>query len=167
MTTDFRALCAEMAAAWDSYSYADAGDATDRMTQIVNEARAALSAPEQGPTDAELIQLAIDTRLYRFQSTAGDPVQYEMTEQQVHAFARAVLARWGRPAGEPVPMSERLPGPEDCDARGRCWLCGKVEGDWRLINSANSGVPHLKYCFSHWLPHWALPLQQEGADGQH
>lgn len=48
-----------------------------------------------GPTDEELIQLAIDTRLYRFQATAGDPVQYEMTEQQIHAFARAVLARWG------------------------------------------------------------------------
>ena len=49
------------------------------------------------PTDEELIQLAIDTRLYRFQATTGDPVQYEMTEQQVHAFARAVLARWGHP----------------------------------------------------------------------
>jgi hypothetical protein len=30
-------------------------------------------------------------------------VQYEMTEQQVHAFARAVLAKWGRPAAPPAP----------------------------------------------------------------
>ena len=27
-------------------------------------------------------------------------------------FARAVLARWGRPAIEPVPVAERLPGPQ-------------------------------------------------------
>jgi hypothetical protein len=53
------------------------------------------SPPPEPPTDEELIKLAIDTRLYRFQATAGDPVQYEMTEQQVHAYARAVLERWG------------------------------------------------------------------------
>lgn len=58
----------------------------------------------------------------------------------------------------PVPVSERMPGPGDCDAEGRCWLLGKVEGDWRLINPAKSGVPQLRYCFSHWLPAHALPL---------
>ena len=58
----------------------------------------------------------------------------------------------------PVPVAERLPGPKDCDAEGRCWLCGKVEGDWRLINPANAGVPRLQYYFSHWLPAHALPL---------
>jgi hypothetical protein len=60
-------------------------------------ATAALAEPVgEGPSDEKLIQLAIDTRLYRFQATAGDFVQYEMTEQQIHAFARAVLARWGQ-----------------------------------------------------------------------
>jgi hypothetical protein len=59
---------------------------------------------------------------------------------------------------EPVAISKRLPEPEDCNAEGRCWLCGTVEGDWRLMNPANSGLPQLKYCFSHWLPHWALPV---------
>ena len=59
---------------------------------------------------------------------------------------------------KPVPVSERLPGPEDCDAEGRCWMCGKVEGDWRLISTDNPGAPQLKYVFSHWLPHWALPV---------
>ena len=47
------------------------------------------------PTKGEMIQLAIDTRLHRFQATAGDPVQYEMTEEQLVAFARTVLERWG------------------------------------------------------------------------
>ena len=67
----------------------------------------------------------------------------------------------------PVRVSERLPGPEDCDAEGRCWLYGKVKGDWRLIDPNNSGVPQLKYCFSHWLPANALPLPApEGGESQ-
>ena len=37
------------------------------------------------------------------------------------AAARAVLAKWGTPAIQPVPVSERLPDPEECDAEGGCW----------------------------------------------
>ena len=62
----------------------------------------------EGPTNEDLIQLAISTRLYRFQATAGDPIQYEMTEQQIHAFARAVLARFGRPASSLVERVSEL-----------------------------------------------------------
>ena len=61
------------------------------------------------------------------------------------------------PPPAPVPVAERLPEAGDCDDQGKCWLCGKIEGDWRLINPFNSGVPRLAYCFTHWLPHWALP----------
>lgn len=39
--TDYRALCVELVEAWDSYSYADAGDAADRMAEAVEAARAA------------------------------------------------------------------------------------------------------------------------------
>jgi len=66
------------------------------------------------------------------------------------------------PAVVPVAVSERLPGEGDRDAEGRCWLLSKVEIEWRLLNVANSGVPHLKYCFSHWLPAHAIPLPQAG-----
>jgi len=52
--------------------------------------------PPYWPTQGEVIQLAMDTRLYRFQATAGDPIQYEMTEAQLIVFARAVLERWGK-----------------------------------------------------------------------
>jgi hypothetical protein len=100
---DYKALCSEILQKLDQY---EDGQRVD-WDAWRNNARALLAQPEpQGPTDEKLIQLAIDTRLYRFQATAGDPVQYEMTEQQVHAFARAVLARWGRPAIEPVPEVE-------------------------------------------------------------
>jgi len=59
---------------------------------------------------------------------------------------------------QPVPVSERLPGPEDCDAEGRCWMLSKCKPEWRLISAEDPGVPHLRYAFSHWLPAQALPL---------
>ncbi len=105
---NWRALCAELHAAFNTYAVDEAHH--DLLVRV----RAALSQPEpQGPS---------------------------------------------RPAIEPVPVSERLPGPEDCDAERRCWMCGKGEGDWRLISTDNPGVPQLKYAFSHWLPYWALPV---------
>jgi hypothetical protein len=102
----------------------------------------------QGPTDEELDELFIDI------DQGGEALNWR-------PYARAVLARWGRPAIEPVPVGERLPKPEDCDDQGRCWMCGKVDGDWMLISIDNPGVPQLKYAFSHWLPHWALPVPQQ------
>ena len=89
---------------------------------------------------------------------------------ELHAEAADVAQ-----ALEPVPVSERLPGPGDCDAEGRCWLL-TVEDEypqWRLhsIEGARPGgamiwVPVdsdtgiMCDCFytSHWLPAHALPL---------
>lgn len=118
-------------------------------------AAAAPQAAGEEPTREELIQLAIDTRLHRFQATAGDPVQYEMTEQQLHAFADAILARWGRPALRPVPVSERLPEAEDCDAEGRCWMfTTAVDPGWVL------DYPWHCTGWTHWLPAHALPVPE-------
>ena len=159
MSTDYRALCAELIE--DVRYLIDCVDhdccdpvALMECREHVSQTRTALAQPQpQGPSDEDLIQLAIDTRLYRFQATAGDPIQYEMTEQQIHAFARAALARWGRPAIEPVLVSERLPGEGDCDAEGRCWLTSvDVEPGWVADN------PEQCTNWTHWLPHHALPL---------
>jgi hypothetical protein len=128
-----------------------------------------LPAPDDGgqspkpvaPTDEALLECAAKALGYYHIPQAETCLT--ATADELLVFARAALARWGRPAIQPVAVSDRLPGPEDCDLEGRCWLCGKVEGDWRLIEPANSGVPQLKYCFSHWLPANALPLPQ--ADG--
>jgi len=77
--------------------------------------------------------------------------------------ARAVLARWGRPAVEPVPVSERLPGPEDCGIsaggyfRSSCWC-------WHPPSSLGGigwwSIEPLEWCegATHWLPAHALPL---------
>jgi hypothetical protein len=115
------------------------------------------------PTNKELIQLAIDTRLYRFQATAGDSIQYEMTEQQVHAFARAALSRCGRQTIEPVPVSEILPGSEACDAEGRCWFFHTLGDEWFLSRLPKVGDWYRWQSVTHWLPYWALPVPKSEA----
>jgi hypothetical protein len=84
--------------------------------------------------------------------------------------ARAALARWGCPAIDPVPVAERLPGPEDCDAEGRCWWLKQAanpEHDlltptWHLQRHGPAGSTFFK--FTHWLPHHALPMPQQEAN---
>ena len=70
------------------------------------------------PSDEELETFLVDVACQNGDMYYADP----------KVLARAVLARWGRPAAAPVPVSERLPGPEDCDAEGRCWLGGRLLG---------------------------------------
>jgi hypothetical protein len=72
----------------------------------VARARIALTQPEpEGPTDRELLNLGNDVM--------GDCLPCD--PDLLLAFARAVLARCGRPTPQPISVSERLPGPEDCD----------------------------------------------------
>jgi hypothetical protein len=117
---------------------------------------AALAQPEpQGASDEELL------RIYR---VATPCYQVEEYKRELD-FARAVLDRWGRPAIEPVPVSERLPGPEDCDAEGRCWLC--TPSSYVMVaNWVYEKAEQLRSWNTHWAPHWALPVPGvEGADG--
>lgn len=97
IVTDFRALCTELVEAWNSYSYADAGDAADRMAEAVKAARAALAAaPEgEGPSESDVANL-----FYRHMGE-GSEVGFE------NAIAEA-LARWGRFAAHALP----LPAPQ-------------------------------------------------------
>jgi hypothetical protein len=82
--SNFRALCAELVDELQGYKVAH----PMHCRALLNRARAALAQPEpQGPTDEELWDL--------YQDLGRD---FSPTE-----FARTVLARWGRPAIEPVP----------------------------------------------------------------
>jgi hypothetical protein len=98
MTDTFRDLCGELLKAYewciDKYMTAPASE-----DALVQRARTALAeGAGVGPTNEELIELSLDTKLYRFQPTAGDPIVYELSDQQLMAYARAVLARWGNKA---------------------------------------------------------------------
>jgi hypothetical protein len=87
---DYRALCAELLAALDRQA---ASDPEADGGLLRHRARAALAQPEpEGPTDEEL-------RLMAAEWGHRTPVE----------FARAVLARYGRPTLTPISVSERLP----------------------------------------------------------
>jgi hypothetical protein len=88
MTTDWKALCELLIDEWDAAS----GDPDMISFAIaIDRARTALAQPEPvGPTDEELYDLAAEYD--------GEPTQ----------SMRAALARWGRPALTPIPVSEFL-----------------------------------------------------------
>jgi hypothetical protein len=117
-------------------------------------AGAALAQPEPvGLTDEELREMWLSQEWFNEGATFRE-------------FA-SIVRRWGRPTLTPIPVSDRPWEHEGfCDTEGRCWMLGKVEGDWRLISANNSGVPKLSYCFSHCLPHYALPLPAAPGEGE-
>ena len=145
--TDFRALCAELI---------DWLEMTDNPpSEVTDRARTALAQPEPqgpnfGPSESDV------TELFFRHIGEGSEVGFES------AIAEA-LARWGHPAVEPVPVSEGLPGLEECDGEGQVWgwyRDGRL-GFWqmRVINER----PKSAWLPTHWLPHWALPVPKSEA----
>ena len=133
--TNWKALCAELVKEIEDEYYG-----TSSHPDCLLRARTALAQPEpEIPSIMEILTLA-------------DEVEEEGLGQ-VDLVRRAV-ARWGRPAVEPAPVSERLPGPEDCDARGWCWYWHPDEECWEMVPQVTGTVDE----WSHWLPHHALPL---------
>lgn len=92
--TDFRALCTELVEARDSYSYADAGDAADRMAEVVKAARTLLAQPTP-PAEGDVRELV--AWIHRKAVNGPDADEWR----------RAAELLQQRP--EPVPVSERLP----------------------------------------------------------
>jgi hypothetical protein len=122
--TDFRALCARMADELDHYRQLLMDDR--RATHaLATEARALLAQPEpQGPTDEEIYKLALDGNLLVDIGDGFSCIIHDEIE-----FARAILARWGRPAIEPVPKQEDV---------HYAWELHDAEGEWQAGGSANS-----------------------------
>jgi len=60
------------------------------------------------------------------------------------------------PAIEPVPVMERLPGPEDFDAEGRCWWFDHECDSWTFSEGRLEEE-------THWLPYHALPVPNSQA----
>jgi len=153
----------------------------------------ALQPQQEGvkPTDADLD--ALERKHWKLDSVVEyEPGQgcREVLERQEtfdhRAFARTVLTRYGRPALQPIAVSERLPGPEDCtpwsddpDAQPWCWAAKDVYGGWEWTKlsmdhfHSNLGRIISGQGYTHWAPWWALPLPgghssgaKEMAEGQ-
>ena len=125
--------------------------------ECVREMRQQLSQPEsEGMTDEDIQRIALSL-----------PATCDWSPEHTHwtkswnvsltgllIFARAILARYARPAIEPEPVAERLPEPEDCDARGWCWYWHPGEECWEMVPVVTGTWDE----WSHWLPHCALPI---------
>jgi hypothetical protein len=130
-----------------------------------------VAQPEpQGPSDEELLELMPETMRDEFSYAArtcsdamGGRVKPGIFRVALNTaaleYAQAVLQRYGRPAIKPVPVAERLPGPEDCDAKGRWWWWACYDEEW-LLDAPPKHMP----AWTHWLPHHALPVPQQEAE---
>jgi hypothetical protein len=107
MTDTFRALCAELV----HLNEVEVDDWTRKWADAVKRTKAALEAqPEpQGPTQAELRTFACKWwRSFGFVKNKATCtwVIDQIAPEHFVDFSRDLLARWGRPAIEPVPGVE-------------------------------------------------------------
>jgi hypothetical protein len=159
---DLRTTCEKAIQLWD---------ADCDMDGVINEMRATLAQPEpEGVTDEEIDEwqshCAYLTRSVAC-GGAGTGEHYwafDVESDHVASIVRAALARWGRPAIQPIPVSERL-GVGDCDADGRCWLYRPAQIPCRLVNGTlhrwvlDTPDPDGQSIHeTHWLPAHALPV---------
>jgi hypothetical protein len=196
MSTDYRALCAELADALNGHTSLYEG----HESELVARARTALAQPEH-PSDGGLtVSLRMDLSFeclkrlcdglaaavkpnggYREITTDDDIASGFTGDQQVgvtwwlpehgcDSLETTLDAIKGRllvavrdwlPTAvaatttiEPVPVAERLPGPEDCDAEGLCWWWSRDITAWCLCFAADGDSSE----WTHWLPHHALPI---------
>ncbi len=159
MSTDFRALCAELLPALIEYD--DANPYHDHHV-LIRRAETALDQPlAAGPNEDDF------HAWWRERWPGAGASRPPYLEQTAMKWAAFCLDRWGRPAAVPVPVSERLPGEADCcgnprNGEGRwCWGRVRVAGPaetpvvWRLMR-----IDCLIDEAVEWLPWWALPLPQ-------
>ena len=115
------------------------------------------SAPPADGEVAELVEWLVDHAAYlQKMARLGALGETELPERLNEA---AELLQRRHPA--PVPVSERLPQAEDCDAEGRCWWYRVEEdgvGEWFQRVPCQSAEDFILYRITHWLPFHALPL---------
>jgi len=176
--TDFRALCAELLEALENairvVYHEDGTKHISTADPVITKADAALAQSElEGPpiSDAEAKKMVAWLRdECDAEKTEGNWVR--MTIDQVLDVAD-LLERLAQPeplptdellaayragaadaAIKPVPVAECLPGPEDCDAEGCCWVASEDYSAWYRVSR------HFD-AWHYWLPHHALPVPQQ------
>jgi hypothetical protein len=170
MTNPYRAMCAELLLFGE-----EAGDIcvneslwpkSDPTCTLQQRARALLAQPvAEGPTDEEIMELMPQQMRDDLAAAARALAGFDRANVKAagamriilnrHAVdhARAALAKWGTLTPQPVAVSERLPGPEDCLDEGWAWFFNRRIG-WR-----QAGLP-VSPGYTHWLPANALPAPE-------
>jgi len=172
---DWRALCKELRDDLENVYLVmavGAGGTQYIAPDVLLRADAALATPpaatrEAGPvpqvglTDEQLLELmpqqfrddlATVSRLASYGTPVGPGLYRVSLNTGALAFARAVLARWGGAAVQPVAVSARLPEANDTiHPTGECWWFEPhADGAWYFDTYQGN--------YTHWLPHWALPV---------
>ena len=151
MTDPIRALCAELADAYlrllehinnsTRLGYEPSDD------PLLLRARAALAEPVAEPPEGEVAKLVAQLReLAEIQDDDGWEDDAVMLRRAAELLERHAA---------PVPVSERLPGPEDCDREGFIWLW---DSDRRWVRQHREAASSNTWVGSLWLPGHALPL---------
>ena len=131
-----------------------------------------MTNPDYRAMCAELIE-RLEWFIAEDETNENDPGnQYWLTGKQAGidsaARARALLAQ---PEPQPVAVRERWPGPEDCDAEGRCWTTDyepslAYSPVWKMTELPRQNLGHdfsNAYFWRNvrfWLPANALPTPE-------
>jgi hypothetical protein len=114
MSTNYRALCAELVAAFNSYyHFTDAETTTawqraERVNQAITAADAALKAESEGKGPSERIaSIAKAVQECAFAHESDARLIGNVCAEDVADLCNAVLARWTRPATPPAPEPAR------------------------------------------------------------
>ena len=125
--------------------------------------------PAKGEVE-ELVNALKGIAYWRRHNKPGGPAPAPFDIRQADRLDRAadLLRRLSPP--QPVPVSERLPGPSDCapwpkdsDASAWCWVGTDEDGGWNWEQRSAGCLAMFPDDFTHWLPAHALPLPGQEA----
>jgi hypothetical protein len=174
MSTDFRAELHRLVEAiknwdFDTGSLEQDWSALDRACAALAQQPVSqpykLPQPEPvAPTDEDINDWHSQCADLTRRGAADHYWAFELQGDELAGIVRAALVRWGTPAIQPVPVSERLPGDDECRSNPRTgtghWCWGFIQHDpysfagrWRMMKSE-----WLTDEADFWLPHWALPV---------
>ena len=169
--TDFRALCARMADKIEYYRFLLL-DECPEVHALAVEAHAALAEPEpEGPT-RQFVNDRVATILAQreeilsaFIAKHGFDPESAIQVEQRQEDGTTTWRIEARTTPQPVPVSERLPGPGDCIPHPRTklgkWCWGFERCEVSLARPARWRLMHLETIeleASHWCEAHALPL---------
>jgi len=104
---------------------------------------------------ADLLDRAVLAR-WSSQTTPVPVARLPENAQVIEPANHTILA----PIPTPIPVCERLPGPQDCDEYGHCWWYSRWQSAWIVCDVAYGK----RHRFHNWLPAHALPLPEVNHD---
>ena len=155
---DYRAMCAELVDALENARrIIDGADGTLHINTaefVLRRARTLLAQPTPQPVAVapyrEVADLVVWLEDHSAECLELDQPEWSKSINQAARFLHLYL----RATPQPVAVSERLPRPEDCDEKGRCW--------WHRYTPTKEWHLQRVYIgrYNYWLPANALPTPE-------